>query len=139
MTAERTLSRLLAGLAPVLDPETYVFVTLADRSPPETISPLMLFQEAEGLTLIIPLHAARAHGLDYSFACRRITLEIHSALEAVGLIAYISDSLAKAGIATNPVSAFFHDHLFVPETHARRALEILEEISSRYKSASQAE
>jgi hypothetical protein len=134
MGGEHDLSRLLAGLDPSLDPETYVFASLDEGAPPDGLAALMLFREAEGLTLITTADAAKAHGLDYSFPCRRITLQIHSALEAVGLIAYVADSLAKAGIATNPVSGFFHDHIFVPEAHARRAFEILVEISDRYKS-----
>jgi len=133
MSGERDLSRLLAGLNPVLDPTTYVFATLAEDTLPDGVTPLMLFHEAEGITLILTADGATAHGLDYSFRCRRITLQIHSALEAVGLIARVSDSLAQAGIATNPVSAYFHDHIFVPESHATRALEILVEISDRCK------
>jgi hypothetical protein len=139
MEGERDLSRLLAGLNPVLDPETYVFATRDDDTAQDGLPALMLFREAEGLTLITTAEAAKAHGLNYSFPCRRITLQIHSALEAVGLIAHVADSLAKAGIATNPVSAYFHDHIFVPQSHATRAMDILRAIPDRYKSASQPE
>jgi hypothetical protein len=136
MSPERDLSRLLASLDPVLDPQTYVFATLPNGSPPEALAPIMLFQEAEGLTVITTREAAEGHGLDYTFPCRRITLQIHSALDAVGLIAHVADSLAKAEIPTNPVSAYFHDHLFVPELHAGRAMEILVEMSDRHKQSS---
>ena len=37
---------------------------------------------------------------------------------------------AAAGIGVNPVSAFHHDHLFVPEARAEEAMTILREISS---------
>ena len=53
-------------------------------------------------------------------------LEIHSSLEAVGFLAAILPPLAAAGIGVNPVSAFHHDHLFVPEQRAAEALAILE-------------
>ena len=47
-----------------------------------------------------------------------ITLDIHSSLEAVGFIARIANVLALHDMGVNPVSAFYHDHLFVPEKRA---------------------
>jgi hypothetical protein len=54
-----------------------------------------------------------------------ITLNVHSSLEAVGFIARVATELAKHGMGVNPVSGFYHDHLFVPEGRERDALEIL--------------
>jgi hypothetical protein len=54
-----------------------------------------------------------------------VTLNVHSALEAVGFLARITARLAGLGMGVNPVSAFFHDHLFVPEARAAEALEAL--------------
>jgi hypothetical protein len=58
-----------------------------------------------------------------------ITLEIHSSLDAVGFLAAITARLAEAGMGVNPVSAFYHDHLFVPADRAAEALRILETIA----------
>jgi hypothetical protein len=58
-----------------------------------------------------------------------ITLEIHSSLEAVGFLAAITARLAEAGMGVNPVSAFHHDHLFVPAERAAEALRILEAVA----------
>lgn len=44
-----------------------------------------------------------------------ITCEVHSSLEAVGFLAVITARLRGLGMGVNPVSGFFHDHLFVPE------------------------
>ncbi|RPI21034.1 MAG: ACT domain-containing protein, partial [Acidobacteria bacterium] len=49
-------------------------------------------------------------------------------LEAVGLIAAVSGKLADAGIPTNPVSAFHHDHLFVPAAQAETAVAALKSL-----------
>ena len=54
-----------------------------------------------------------------------VTLTVHSALDAVGFLAAITTRLAAAGISVNAVSAFFHDHLFVPAERAEEAVEIL--------------
>jgi len=69
--------------------------------------------------------ALATQDLNAVFACRRITLTIHSALAAVGLMAAVSRALADAGIGCNPVAGYFHDHLFVPEGDLDRALEVL--------------
>jgi len=52
-------------------------------------------------------------------------------LEAVGFLAAITARLAEAGISVNPVSAFYHDHLFVPHNRADEALARLKEMSTR--------
>jgi len=56
-------------------------------------------------------------------------LEVHSSLEAVGFIARIATELAKHDMGVNPVSGFFHDHLFVPDGREQDALQILEEMA----------
>lgn len=58
-----------------------------------------------------------------------ITCEVHSSLEAVGFMAAISKSLTERGIGANPVSGFYHDHLFVPEGKEVEALMALEELA----------
>ncbi|KAF5864988.1 hypothetical protein ETB97_005553, partial [Aspergillus alliaceus] len=58
----------------------------------------MLFQEAEGITLITTRATTEAHNYhDYTFPCRKTSLKVHSSLEAVGLIATISTKLAARG------------------------------------------
>jgi hypothetical protein len=52
-------------------------------------------------------------------------LEVHSALEAVGLTAAISNVLKDAGISCNVVAGYTHDHLFVPVDRAQDALAAL--------------
>jgi hypothetical protein len=50
-----------------------------------------------------------------------------SSLEAVGFLAAVTTKLASAGI--NPVSAFFHDHLFLSIDHIDKAKSLLEELA----------
>lgn len=131
MAGETDLDTLLKGMTATLGEEVYVFATLPDRAIPAGLSPLMIYQEAEGTTLILTLAEAEQHGIQHDFRCRRITLNVHSALEAVGFIARIATTLAAAGMGVNPVAGYFHDHLFIPEDRARDAMAVLTEIAQR--------
>ena len=124
------LRTLLRDMRPTLRDGVYAFASVAPGHGLPDATPIMLFQEAEGTTLILPLDAAERAGLDVAFPCRKITLQVHSALDAVGLIAAVTARLAAAGIAVNAVSAFHHDHLFVPAARAEEALALLLDLAS---------
>jgi hypothetical protein len=131
MAAERDLQVLLRGMKPELRPGIFVFCTIpANESIPAAVSPLLTFREQEGTTLVIPREEAEAAGLRYAFASRLITLTVHSALDAVGFLAAITARLAEAGISVNAVSAFHHDHLFVPVDRVDEAMAVLQELSA---------
>ena len=131
---ENQLWKLLSSLNPVLDPETYVFVTLPPTSPPPaTLAMQMLFREKEGLTVITTKESAEKHGLSYTFICRMITLDVHSSLEAVGFLAAITEELKKLKIGVNPVSGYYHDHCFVPYGREEEVLFALKKLSEKAK------
>ena len=88
------------------------------------LHPVGMFQEKEGITVILPREQADGLSLPYSLACAWITLTVHSSLEAVGLTAAISQALAEANISCNVVAAYYHDHLFIPIADADRAMEV---------------
>ncbi|MGI6856513.1 ACT domain-containing protein [Mesorhizobium sp. 1B3] len=132
MAGEKNLAKLLGGMEPRLQNEIYVFATIPPgESLPPSLQPIMIFREAEGLTAIVPEAEAQEAGLRGVFRCRMITLEIHSSLEAVGFLAAITARLAAAGLGVNPVSAFHHDHLFVPADRAEEAVAVLERLATR--------
>lgn len=56
-----------------------------------------------------------------------ITLNVHSALDAIGFLAAVASLLATAEISVNAVSAYYHDHLFVPLERADDAMRLLGE------------
>lgn len=130
MTGERDLNALLKDMKPEMQPGAFVFCTIPPDEPiPAAVNPLLTFREHEGTTLVIRREEAERAGLRYAFASSLITLTVHSSLEAVGFLAAITARLAEAGISVNAVSAFYHDHLFVPADRADEALAILQEIS----------
>ena len=129
MSGELNLEKLISTMTAVQAEGLYVFVTLKDRAVPPDLKPRMVFQEAEGTTLIVLKEEAEAHGLDHEFPCRMITLNVHSSLEAVGFIARVATELARHGMGVNPVSGFYHDHLFVPDGREADALAIVAQLA----------
>lgn len=131
---ETSLAVLLATLTPTLQDSMYVFVTIPTTQTPPTAllsspSTAMTFREQDGLTVITTLETAEEFSLSHVFSSRKITLEVQSSLEAVGFMAVISKVLAANGIGCNPVSGYFHDHIFVPEGKAEEAVRLLQELA----------
>jgi predicted N-acetyltransferase YhbS len=130
MTGEKNLQTLLAGMRPVQREGEYVYV-LWPHGRPLAGGIEAAVREAEGLTVVLPRAEADSQGLAYDFVGAWITLEIHSALEAVGLTAAVSKALTDARISCNVLAGFHHDHLLVPVADAPRALEVLAELSAQ--------
>jgi len=129
MSGERDLRVLLSNMNPSLSEGEFVFCSLDEaRLGKLEVHPIATFRESEAISAIIPRQYADDEGLEYSFVAKLITIGVHSSLDAVGLIAAIAGKLAEAGISVNPVSAYFHDYLFVPTDKAHEAMAALEEM-----------
>lgn len=112
------LAAMLAGMDPVLDRREWRFVLMDGEARPDAFA---VIREDEGTTAIVA-------GAGEGAAFARITLQVHSALEGVGLTAAVAATLAEAGIACNVVAGFHHDHLFVPWDRRDEALERLQRL-----------
>lgn len=112
-------------MRPELDPARYAFCRMPAGLDPGQLTAQGIFREREGVTLILGHDEAIRTGLVPDLVARRIELTIHSDLNAVGFMARIAQELAAAGIPCNPVSAIWHDHLYVPEALADRAIAVL--------------
>lgn len=133
--AEADLSRLLATLTVTRRDGVWRFETIdkAQASWAELINlrdvrdVVMLFQEAEGLTVIT------AANKDTPPTNRWIWLElsVFSDLQAVGFLAEVARALTEAGVPCNAVAAFHHDHIFVPENKVDAAEAALQTLSAR--------
>lgn len=120
------LSELLKSMNPELSKEEYVFCTLqSDNNSLGHLEPLCTFREEEGLTLVIDKEQAEANALEFSISFKKITLKVHSSLEAVGLTAAVATALTQNGISANVIAAYYHDHIFVPSDKASAAVEAL--------------
>ena len=134
MTGETDLSRLLQNMKPERNPGEYGFCTVDSLEGAIPLRPVCIFQEKEAVTVILPREQADRLSLSYSMVCAWITLTVHSALEAVGLTAAVSQALAKRDISCNVVAAYYHDHVFVPVEEAKRAMEALITITKEFPS-----
>jgi uncharacterized protein len=125
MTGETDLAKLLQNMRPERNPGDYIFCAADSFEQAAGLRPVSMFQEKEGITVILSKEQADVMLLSYSVVCAWITLTVHSSLEAVGLTATVSRALAEEGISCNVVAAYYHDHLFVPVEDAERAMEAL--------------
>ncbi|WP_120501874.1 ACT domain-containing protein [Roseovarius sp. EL26] len=122
---------MIRQMRPALRDGSYHFVHVADT---ELAARAMLmsiasFAEDEGLSLVVPAPALTELGLSDEMPMRCITLQVHSALDGVGLTAAVATLLADNGIPCNMVAAYHHDHAFVPAEMAERALELLQDLA----------
>ncbi|HXP88341.1 MAG TPA: ACT domain-containing protein [Bryobacteraceae bacterium] len=129
--AKTDLDELLSHMEAELHPDEYVYCTVSQKQRGLPIDAICRFQEAEGETLIVRRTEAERNHLPFSFLCKRITLGVNSSLEAVGFLARIATELAEHGISANCVSAYYHDHLFVPAAQGERAALVLEDLQRR--------
>jgi len=117
LAGERDLSRLLQNPKPKLCPERYTFTEAAE--PILLAGVFALVREDEGLTSI---------QADPRGAWAKISLEVQSSLEAVGLTGVMASRLAELGISVNVVAGLNHDHLFVPWDRREEALVCLQSL-----------
>ena len=131
MAGERDIKTLLASLNPELMEGEFVFCTFKNAAYGEyaELQPLASISEKEGLTLVIPRSSADAYSLTYESVFSCISLTVHSSLDAVGLTAAISNTLATHRISANIIAGYYHDHIFVPCEYAETAIAALEAIA----------
>jgi len=132
MSAETNLEKLLQIMQPVLREGIFVFANVpSEKEQQAKDCCIQYFQEEEGMASILRKEDAIRLGIEAIYESRMISLMAHSSLDAVGFLAAITNKLASAGISVNPVSAFYHDHLFVPVSKADLAMKLLSEFSDK--------
>lgn len=132
MSGEKDLQHLLKNMSAELLSEEYVFCTFANGKYGDysEANPIASFKEKEGLTLVVTKTKAEQFDLRFAGVFKCISLSVHSSLEAVGLTATVSSLLAKHQISANIIAGFYHDHIFVPQKHAKQALRLIKDLSS---------
>jgi len=90
-----------------------------------------MIREDEADTLVATVERVAAEGWPHHFVGAWLTLDVHSALEAVGLTAAFSAALGAADIPCNALAARHHEHLLVPADRADEAGAALEALWAR--------
>ena len=135
MAGETDLHRLLATMRPEVREGEYVFVSLSAL--PDVAFEAVV-RETEGVTCVVARSTADDMGWPYDFVAGWITLQVHSALESVGLTAVVSTALTAEAIPSNVIAGFFHDHLLVPVDRMDDALRTLHDLSAFHASGGHA-
>jgi hypothetical protein len=131
---ERDLGRMLATLSVRRRPGVFSFVSV-DAGDARFTELAAVAQasivEDEGTTFVVEEATATGAGFAVDFRAAWLTLEVFSALDAVGLTAAVSAALTDVGVSCNVLAGTHHDHLLVPVDDAGRALDALDALARR--------
>lgn len=119
------LQQLIRDMEPVLNEGEYVFASVSDIATIPRELTICEMREKEGMTVVLAKKDAEKLGVPFEFVAAWITLNIHSALEAVGLTAAFATALGKNNISANVIAGYYHDHIFVDTKDAEKAMEVL--------------
>ena len=128
---EMNLAELIRNMEPVLNEGAYVFASVSDLSNIPRALTICEVKEKEGHTVVVTKKDAEQLGLPIDFIAAWITLNIHSSLEAVGLTAAFATALGKNNISCNVIAGYYHDHIFVDQKHAEKAMKVLWEMTRK--------
>ncbi len=130
MTAISHLGTLLATMEPQLNPGVFVFASIATLADVEPDSVVAMIRESEGLSVVMTEADALRQEIAHDFRSAWITLNVNSALEAVGLTEAFARALGEVQVSCNVVAGNYHDHIFVPIDAADAAIATLRSLQS---------
>ncbi len=124
MSGQTNLSEVLKSLQVSCDHVEYGFASVKDKqiNPQEVLG---TFKETEGLTIIAAKNYFAEKNIPHEGPYAKLTIEIHTSLELVGLTAVLSKKLAKEKISANVIAGYFHDHIFVQYDLRQSAIDAL--------------
>jgi len=121
----RDVRPLLRTLRPQRHAGVYAYALASPGVDVASLQPFAIVRETEGTTVVLEESRAIEAGLVVVARVARITLQVQSTLDDVGLTAAVATALAREGIACNVIAAVHHDHLFVPIECADAAMAAL--------------
>lgn len=120
------LSQTLQSMKVACDDIQYGFASIQDETLIARDRVLATFHENGRLAIIAPQDYLQDLQIEHEGPYARLTIDVHTSLELVGLTAVMATKLAEAGISANVVAAFYHDHVFVQYDLRDQATSILE-------------
>jgi hypothetical protein len=128
MSGSTDLKQTLKSLKVSCDDIQYSFTSIKDESKVSREKVLATFHENGQLAVIAPKDYLDELGIENEGPYAKLTIEVHTSLELVGLSAVMATKLADNGISANVVSAFYHDHVFVQYQFREKAIRLLESL-----------
>jgi uncharacterized protein len=131
MSGLTDLQQTLQSLKVICDDVEYSFASVEDESIIDRNTVLATFHENGRLATIAPKAYLDSLGIENEGPYAKLTIDVHTSLELVGLTAVMATALAKQGISANVVAAFYHDHVFVQYALRDKAIGILEDLKNQ--------
>jgi hypothetical protein len=133
MSGITDLNQTLKSLKVTCDNIEYGFASIADESRISRKEVLATFYEDGQLAIIAPQSYLKQQEIEYEGPYAKLTIDIHTSLELVGLTAVMATKLAENGISANVVGAFYHDHVFVQYALKDKATALLKDLKNSSK------
>ncbi len=108
---------------------------VSDVTVPAGVVVAATIAEDEGTTTVLSVADAQRLGARPEFVAAWLTVDVPSALDAVGLTAVLATALAARNIACNVLAGYHHDHLLVPVDQADQAIAVLDSLRDPYRGA----
>jgi hypothetical protein len=126
MSGITDLQETLNSIKVVCDEIEYGFTSIVDETQIDRDKVLATFHENGQLAIIAPKQYLDSLNIENEGPYAKLTIDVHTSLELVGLTAVMATKLADHGISANVVAAFYHDHVFVQYDLRKQAQELLE-------------
>jgi len=130
MAGNTNLQEVLSSMLISCDDVEYGFATVPSGTQIDVDDVAGTFAESEGLTIIAGRQYLEDKKLPFEGPFAKLSIEVHTSLELVGLTAVLATKLAEQGISANVVAAYFHDHVFVQYDERSNAVEALDSLKS---------
>lgn len=130
MSGKTDLSEVLKTLQVSCDNVEYGFASVKERQIGFEDKIVGLFKEGEGVTVIAPKEYFVTNSMQYEGPYAKLTIEVHTSLELVGLTAVLAKKLAENQISANVVAGYFHDHIFVQYAIRQKAVEAINDLKN---------
>jgi hypothetical protein len=128
MPGQTNLSEVLRSLQVSCDDIEYGFASVREEQINIDDKILGLFKESEGLTVIAPKEYFESKSIQYEGPYAKLTIEVHTSLELVGLTAVLAKKLAENKISANVIAGYFHDHIFVQYAVRQKAIKAINDL-----------
>lgn len=126
MSGFTDLQETLNSIKVSCDNVAYGFASIPDDSGISRDEVLATFHENGRLAIIAPKAYLVSKSIEHEGPYAKLTIDVHTSLELVGLTAIMATKLAEHGISANVVAAFYHDHVFVQYELREKAIKLLE-------------